>query len=221
MEIINIKQLKNDKINLMAISRLIKKGELGNLGFGFYIKNPHFLKFENDNLMRKINKLLDDFPIIPSRVVFSSISMNFCINQLISSTTYIVEVEKEYLQAAFELLKEKTNCVVLYKPNKEDKINYWQPNIIYIKELFKRGPVNIDGTITIEKLIVDLLFDEDFCSLYSSQDIELAVSTLCANYVVNYKTLLAYATRKNRKKELLNAIWPYIPPDIKEIIKND
>ena len=82
----------------MAISRLAKKEDIRNLGFGYYVKSPVIFHLEHDGVMNKINNLLSLYSFPPKRMVFSSISLNFCINQIISSTTYVVEVEKEYIQ---------------------------------------------------------------------------------------------------------------------------
>ena len=221
MEIITKADLYKAGHYAMSISRLTKKGALGNLGYGFYVENPNNIKFESDEVMSQINSLLDDFPFAPKRMVFSSISLNFCINQLISTTTYVVEVEKEYLQTVFELLKESSKGVVLLKPSRESKINYWKPGAIYVTELFKRSPVNEDGTIAIEKLIVDLLFDEEIYSLYSGKDIDSAIEVLCSGYTINYKTLFSYATRRNRKAKLLERIREYVPKEILEVAEND
>ena len=212
-------KFRKQGLNLMSISRKIKKNEIGNLGFGFYCSNPNLLILEKDLISRKINRLLDGFGFKPERVVFSSISLNFCINQLISSNTYIVEVEKEYIEATFTLLKEKFGDLVLFKPSDNDKALYWEQNKIYVVELFKRSPVNKDGTMTIEKLIVDLLFDKNLSSLYSGKDIESAIEVLCTKYCINYKTLFAYAKRRNRGKELYSYISKYIPSQILELIK--
>ena len=214
-------ELVNQGFNAMSLSRRVKKQELGNLGFGFYIANPKNLKFENDELMQQINRLLDGYPFPPKRVVFSSKSLNFCINQLISASTYLVEVEKEYLQSVFETLKNTVGNVVLFKPSQEEKLNYWKPNAIYVTELYKRSPVNKDGSIAIEKLIFDLLFDEDIYSLYSGSDIEMAIHILCTEYCINYKTLFSYATRKSRKSELLERIENMIPSEILEVLSRD
>lgn len=213
-------QLSLSGLNKMAISRRVHNHTLGNLGYGFFTENPKILKFENDNLMIKINNLMDKFPVPPNRLIFSSISLNFCINQLISTTTYVVEVEKEYLQTIFELLRSNFSNVVLLKPNMNDKINYWAPNSIYIVELFKRSPINKDGTITIEKLVVDLLFDKKIYFLYSGQDIDSAIDILCSKYTINFKTLFAYAARKGKKKQLLDRIRKYIPHEILKMLDN-
>ena len=98
-EIVNIKDLHAKGLNNMAISRLVSKGIVGNLGYGFYVYNPNSFHLDYDETLIKINNLLNEFPIKPHRMIFSSISLNYCINQLISSTTYVVEVEKEYLEA--------------------------------------------------------------------------------------------------------------------------
>ena len=219
-KLITNKDLIKSGLNQMAISRLVNKGKLGNLGYGFYTKNPNYLHLDSDSTTDKINKILDSFPFVPRKVIFSSISLNFCINQLISNTTYIVEVEKEYTQNVFELLKKNFSNTVLLNPTKEDKINYWKPNTIFVVELFKRSPTNKDGSMTIEKLITDLLFDTDIFTLYSGQDIDSAIDVLCSKYTINYKTLFSYATRKNRKTKLLERINKYIPKEIKEIINN-
>lgn len=218
---VTYQDLLNQKINDMAISRRIKKGDLGNIGYGFYVEKPKKLLFEQDETMLRINLLLDKFPISPSRVIFSSKSLNFCINQIIESTTYIIEVEKEYLQSVFELLKNRFNNLVLLKPGEKDKSNYWKPNTIYVEELFKRSPVNKNGTITIEKLIVDLLFSKEISSLYSGPDIESAIDVLCSKYTINYKTLFAYASRKQKREQLIDKIVKYIPEEILMVIQDD
>lgn len=202
----------------MAISRQIRKSIIGNVGYGFYTKTPNLFHIENDGLMERINALLDSFPIKPNRLVFSSISLNFCINQLISSTTYVVEVEKEYIQPVFELLKDSFDNVVLKNPSEKEKIDYWKPNAIYVTELFKRSPINKDGSIKIEKLIVDLLFDKQIYSLFSGKDTRQAIDVLFSKYTINYKTLFSYASRKNKKKELLNIIGNYLPQEIRKIV---
>ncbi len=221
MSIITKTDLFAEGHDAMSISRLTKKGRLGNLGYGFYVDSPTGFKLENDEAMHKINLLLNDFPFVPNRVVFSTISLNFCINQLISGTTYIVEVEREYLHSAFELLKENYEGIVLLKPDRESKINYWRPGAIYLTELFKRSPVNKDGTIAIEKLIVDLLFDKEIYSLYSGEDVDSAIDMLCSKYTINFKTLFSYAARKNRKSQLLARIRRFVPEELLEAIEND
>lgn len=218
---LNYSKIIKPSLNKMTISRLVRGKILGNLGYGFYVENPNPFTLKNDDLMIKINKLIDKFPVSPKRITYSSISLNFCINQQISATTYIVEVEREYLQSVFELIKSNFKNTVLLKPSREDKLNYWEPNSIYVVELFKRSPVNEDGSITIEKLIVDLLFDKDISSLYSGQDVDSAIDILNSKYTINYKTLFAYASRKEKKKQLLERIEKYIPSEILEVIKND
>lgn len=206
----------------MAISRRVKKQELGNCGYGFYQTHPNVLSFDEDAVMIQIHALLKSFPLAPKNVVFCSSSLNFCINQQISSPTYLVEVEKEYLFPVFESLKSIfPNRVILFRPNQEDKLNYWRPGAIYVVELFKRSPLDPNGMMSIEKLVVDLLCDEDLYSFYSGIDIEYALDTLCSRYVINYRTLFAYASRKGKRDLVLKRIRRYIPAEILEIVEDD
>ena len=215
-----LKRLDSD-FSKMTLSRKIAKGEFGNAGYGFYVENPRTFEVEMDETSKKINAELDKFTFPPKRVVFSASSLNFCINQLINSTTYLVEVEKEYLQSVFEMLKKSLSNVILLRPSKQDKMNYWEPDAIYVKELFKRSPVKKDGSIAIEKLIVDLVFDEDLSSLYSGRDVDEALEILLTRYSVNYRKLLAYASRKGLKDRLLERIRWLIPGEILEVVTDD
>lgn len=211
--------LHNQGFNDMKISRLVKSHKLGNLGYGFYIDNPQHFDLEKDAVIKITNTLLNSFPNKPNRVLFSSTSLNNYINQLISSTTYIVEVEKEYIQTVFELLKSKLKNKVLLKPNDDDKHNYWEPGVIYLVELYKRCPVSKDGSIKVETLLVNLLCNKHYYSLYSGQDIESIINTICLNYTIDYKTLISYASRRNKKEDVLNVLSKYIPQEILEVIK--
>ncbi len=217
---VTLKRLNSD-FSKMTLSRKIAKGEIGNAGYGFYADSPRVFESELDGVSKAINAELDTFPFPPKRVIFSAVSLNFCINQLVDSTTYLVEVEREYLLSTFLTLKNHLSNVVLLKPNKQDKMNYWEPGAIYVKELFKRSPVKKDGSIAIEKLIVDLIFDEDLSSLYSGRDIDEALEVLCTRYAVNYRKLFAYASRKGLKDRLLERIRRLIPDEILEVATDD
>lgn len=203
----------------MTISRLVNKASIGNLGYGYYVKDPNYFTLEHDFFEKKINDVLDQIIIKPKRVVFSSKSLNSILNELISFPTYIVEVEKEYIQTVFELLKTKFSNVILLKPSEIEKENYWKPNAIYVYELFKRSPTIQDGSIKIEKLIFDLLFNDNYSSFYSGQDIELMIDKICSTYVINYKTLFSYASRRNKYSELFSKIQSYIPIELLTILK--
>ena len=219
--IMTISELQRVGMYPMAISRSVKKQKLGNYGYGFYQAHPNVLTFDEDTVMAQIHTLLKSFPLPPKNVVFCSSSLNFCINQQISSPTYLVEVEKKYLFSVFESLKSIfPNRVVLFRPNQEDKLNYWRPGAIYVIELFKRGPLDPNGRMSIEKLVVDLLCDEDLYSFYSGIDIEYALDTLCSRYVINYRTLFAYASRKGKRDLVLKRIRQYIPEGILTLLEN-
>lgn len=218
---VTISELQRVGMYPMAVSRRVKKQELGNFGYGFYQAHPNVLAFDEDAVMTQIHALLKSFPLPPKNVVFCSSSLNFCINQQISSPTYLVEVEKEYLFPVFESLKSIfPNHVILFRPNQEDKLNYWRPGAIYVVELFKRSPLDPNGMMSIEKLVVDLLCDEDIYSFYSGIDIEYALDTLCSRYVINYRTLFAYASRKGKPDLVLGRIRPYIPKEILTLLEN-
>lgn len=206
--------------NEMGISRLVKNKKYSKLGYNYFVKySKPYLSFDYNDTMRKIAYILKRFPVKPKFVIFSSISLNFCINQQITSTTYILEIEKDYIDTVFDLLKNSFKNVVLKCPSEKDKIAYWKPNAIYIYPLFSRSPINANGTFSLEKLVVDLLFSHKLSNLYSGNDIKEAIDTLFRKYHVNYMTLFAYAKRRNKEKELYSIINPYMPDVIKEAVR--
>ena len=63
-----------------------------------------------------------------------------------------------------------------------------------------------DKKITIEKLIIDLLYEKTLNKLLDSHQIIVVVTEILNQYMINETKLYAYAERKHKKEELRNLI---------------
>ena len=57
---------------------------------------------------------------------------------------------------------------------------------------------------TIEKLFVDIICDRFLNSFYEGAEVPIMVNNIVTDYVLRYKTIVAYAKRRNAYKNLLN-----------------
>ena len=190
-----------------AFERAKRRGEISSFGYGF-LAAPAIddSSLGLDKTMLRIKKRLDSFLFPPKYSLFSSISLNFCVNHLISHTTYLVEVEKAYLLSAFCLLREEFGNRVLLNPTRDQFVDYWQSGIIVLAPLLSKAPTSKDGSIRVEKLIVDLILPSRASWFYPSADCEMAVESLCTEFAVNFHSLFAYAERKGKAREVLQAL---------------
>ncbi|MGN1075991.1 MAG: hypothetical protein ACI4QP_03400 [Candidatus Enteromonas sp.] len=74
---VTIQELQRTGVNPMAVSRSVKKQQLGNYGYDFYQTHPNVLAFDEDAVMIKIHALLKPssrFPRILPMVRFFAAS---------------------------------------------------------------------------------------------------------------------------------------------------
>lgn len=202
-----------------AFERAHLEGRISSLGYG-YIAIPAWKSFvaEEDEVTRRIHNVLSSFAFPPSHVVFSSLSLNPYINQLIAHPSYIVEVEKEYLQPSFDALRATLKNRVLLNPSEEERVRYYEPGIVCLYPLMSKSPVSKDGTMRVEKLLVDLIVSPRYRSIVSGPDIRQGLSIICNEYAVNYRTLFAYAARKRKVQEVYMALEEIAEEQLKEML---
>jgi len=202
-----------------AFERAHLGGEISSLGYG-YVSVPAMKEFslEGDKTTARIGKTLESFAFPPSRVVFSSVSLNPFINQLIAHPTYVVEIEKDYLEPCFDALRKDLANRVLLNPTAEERTRYAEPGLVCIYPLLSKSPVSKDGSARVEKLLADLVVSSRYRSLYSGMDVEQALRIIVNEYAVNYRTLFAYAARKRKTKEIYAALETVAEGQIKELL---
>ena len=202
-----------------AFERAHLGGRISSLGFD-YIAIPamHAWHLEGDETTDRIHKTLESFAFPPSHGILSSASLNPFINQLIAHPEYVVEVDKPYLEAAFDALRGTMKNRLLLNPSPEERSRYYEPGIISLYPLMSKSPVSKEGIQRVEKLLVDLIASPRYRCLYSGADIEQALKIIVNEYAVNYRTLFAYASRKRKIDEVYSALENAAGGQIKEML---
>jgi len=158
-----------------------------------------------------IDILTTMFPAIKA-VVFESTILNEWVNHLISRNVLFVEVEKYYMRNVFIALQENIQTTILLKPSLDDYYLYASDATIIVSNLITQAPIQKDSyDIRIEKLLVDIFANELLKEFIGDDDIEALLDDIFSTYVVNSKTVLAYAKRRKMEDEMRIVLQGFIP----------
>lgn len=197
-------QTKSTTVNWRIYS-LVQKGVLQRIGRGKFsfgksnIYNPE-ISHRLHTLYKTIHK---KFPFTSVCVWHTSVFNEFMHHQA-GKFYYLVEVEKESVEAIFYFLKEKKNTVFL-NPNREIIDMYIPENkdVYIVKRLVSEAPVqkiNEISTITLEKILVDLFCDETLFSSQQGSEMRTIFNEALCKYTVNHSKMLRYANRRKKKE---------------------
>lgn len=188
------------------IFTLKDKGVITNAARGVYTLNAKrdFEPAISDDLKEVFDIVKAAFPY--AEYCFSDTAwFNDLLVHQVLKTVIILEVEKDTAMSVFNFLSEQGKGV-FYEPDSQTLEFYVQTVIrpVIVKQLISQAPLNKEHEITIprlEKLLVDLVTEKE---LYNSQHSELdhIYSTVKKIYNINQSSLLRYAGRRNRRKEV-------------------
>ena len=157
------------------------------------------------------NKIKQYYPYIDT-IIYESNLLNEWVNHQISKNVVFVQVEKDFTDYIYRMLKEKTKLNILLKPDKKEFYLNDENNSVVITNLITQSPkVKNTYNIKIEKLIVDLYSKDLITEFISMNEYESVIEQIYRSYVVNSKTLLGYAKRRNVEDKVFQAIKDYLP----------
>lgn len=197
-----------------VIYQLVKEGLITKLDSKNYIKG-HLKKYNpsyDSEIKLKIEKLLKNvFPEL-TIVVYESTMLNEWLNHQVARNVTFVEVDKFYTQNVFQEIKQELRQTVLLNPKVDDYYTYAENDMVVIGNLITQAPKNKNSfNIRLEKLIVDLFSSDLITEFISHSEYENLLESLFKDYLINTKTLIAYAKRRNLLQEVLKHIAKYIP----------
>ena len=157
----------------------------------------------------KIGKLIAGaFPFIKTSVFDGQVLADFQ-HHISSNNLIYIEVDREAMESVFHWLKGEGYAAYL-NPNKDfvyDNIDVSKDALI-VKPLISESPLTeIRGVQTprIEKILVDILCDDDMDYLHGSEWYYI-FDHIINTYSVNRSALLRYASRRNAKDKIENAL---------------
>ena len=195
-----------------VIYQLVKEGTITKVDNHFFYKG--FLrKYKQKNMStikRRISDLLKkNYPDIDA-VIYESTILNEWLNHQITQNVIFVEVEKYFMGPIFEYLKNELNIPILINPSVGDYYRYVVDNIIIVTQLITQTPKTKHGyDIKIEKLIVDLYANNLLKEFVSEDEHSNILQSMYQTYVVNNKTILAYAKRRNLENVVKEDVAEY------------
>ena len=191
-----------------VIHRLVTKGIISKINHKQFIKGVKKLyqqKFNSQDTNKIIDLINKDYPNIKI-VVYESTLLNEWVNQQISRKTIFVEVEKYYMADVFRSIYDNVSNRVLLNPKTEDFYLYTN-DLIVVNALVTQAPINSEKrTIKIEKLIVDLFTKDLITEFVNEDEKEEVVQSIIKSYIVNEKTLYAYAKRRSNLEKVKKTI---------------
>ena len=192
------------------IYNLVNRGILLRIGKGkFRLGKGSLYIPEVDNRFIRISRLIKEkFPFIHYCIWGSSSLIEFG-HHIPKTNLILVDAERDSMESVFYTLKEEFTTV-FHKPGKglfDNYINDLQKPII-VRSLVSEAPlqtIKMIPTLTLEKLLVDALVDEEF-EFLKGNEINHIYRNAFERYSVNISKLIRYADRKRKKPEILHIL---------------
>ncbi|MCX6326030.1 MAG: hypothetical protein NT144_05190 [Bacteroidia bacterium] len=195
------------------VYKLVDNGIIVRIGRGkFKLGKGSFYFPEVDNRIIRINKFIKEkFPYI-QYCIWGSYSMIEFGHHIPKTNIIFVDADRDSTESVYHSLKEEYRDV-FYKPGKDLLSNYINDlkSVIIARPLVSEAPLQIIKnvpTITIEKLLVDALVDEEFGFLKGNEIIHVFENAF-ERYILNISKMIRYSDRKRKKPELLQILNNY------------
>jgi hypothetical protein len=136
----------------------------------------------------------------------------------------IVEVEKDAVETVFHFLRDGGIRNVFLDPQEKEIEKYISDleNAIVILPLISKSPIQKikgAGTITLEKLLVDLFSNKQLFYAYQGSELSHIYNNAYRRYAIDFTRLASYAARRGKDADLVKFIS--LKTDIPKDILND
>lgn len=180
-----------------ALGVLTQEKKIFGLGYGYYKRlTKPFNKLES---WKPSKKLLDVTKSITRAKPFCIYSIEALASALRIEEfrkATVLETPKDLTFPLYYELHNSNSRRAMLSPSNRDLEMYFEDGGIVIKKLFSKAPCQSNGSITIEKLIVDLLCDSFLNFAFPTEDLTSKVSYLISRYDFKVSTVMNYAKRR-------------------------
>jgi len=195
----NIHNLKNKHI-ISAVSR-----DLFTLQY-----KPVFIPNISERDYKTFSKIQKQFPTLKCCIWSTQIINEFMLHIPAQSVT-IVQVEKEAIEPVYDFLKEQEQNVFIQPEEKEiERYVFKNESAIVLESLVTKSPVqqaNKATTVTLEKLIIDLISNQKLFSPFQGSEMIHILNTAYNRYSIHFTTLFHYAKRRGKEIELTELLY--------------
>ena len=194
------------------LREMVKNQILFKLGRGIYTSKSVAIKEYEPHLRSEAlkvgSKIEKAFPLLTISI-FDGQNLSDFQHHLSSNNAIYVEVDRDAMEAVFHFLKKEGYSVYL-NPDKEfmyDNIEL-DADVLIVKPLITESPlIEYKGVKTpkLEKILVDIVCDGDLDYLQGIEWHYMLANAL-GRYSVNRTNMLRYASRRNVKEKVADAI---------------
>jgi len=123
----------------------------------------------------------------------------------------LVEAEATVAESVFYFLKDENYKNVFINPDSNvlERYVYEQQESIVVKQLVTKAPLKKENKITIpalEKILTDLFLERTLFTPFQGSELIHIYNHVFMQYSMNITTMLAYARRRNKERELYEFI---------------
>jgi hypothetical protein len=215
-DLFNVFRTENRELNNSSfrwiLYNLLQEQKVFRTDYNTYvIEKPYILPIYKPHYTGKARALMEmlekRYPEL-AFVVFESALLNEFLNHQIAQNTIYVQVEKDVSSYIFDMIQEKYNGNVLYKPDKKEFDKYWTRDCVVVLDLISQPPLSKDNPheITPEKLLIDIIAEKSIAATFSPSEIPYIYNHIMRTYRVEKRKMNRYAGRRGKKTQLKKII---------------
>jgi len=205
----------NDKLSKKAITwrirRLVEQGGIYKVHRGMYsIEAPHEAMYvpKPSSTLKAISKDMNKhFPLV-NHCTWQFSLLNEFAQHLLNKDTLLLEVPTDLLNDVFDHFQGSSKRTIVKSGLNNNKVALnFNTKLMVVKELVSEAPIiQVGGvyTISLEKLIVDLVVDDAVFENVLEAEKKTIIKNVTDKYIINMGTLKRYANRRNA--------WPKVKP---------
>jgi hypothetical protein len=170
------------------------------------VYKPPFQPKIGETECKLFSKIKKQFPTLQFCIWSSQIVSEFMLHIPAKFIT-VLQIEKEAIEPVCDYLKTQKYRNIFIQPDAKEIDRYVYDNdaAIVLQSLVTNAPIQIISavaTVTLEKLIVDLLSDKKLFVAFQGQELVHIVNTAYNRYLVDFTKLFRYAKRRRKEIEL-------------------
>ena len=166
---------------------------------------PIFIPNISEIGCKTFSKIHKQFPTLNCCIWATQIINEFMLHIPAQSVT-VLQVEKEAIEPIYDFLKEQKQNVFIQPEEKEiERYVFKNESAIVLESLVTKSPVqqvNKIVTVTLEKLIIDLISNQKLFAPFQGSEMIHILNTAYNRYSIHFTTLFHYAKRRGKETEL-------------------
>ena len=198
----------SDEYLSFIIQNLIASGDIIRKGRGIYCladqNRPPFHCRPDDEIKEWKESLTSSFPFV-SFCFWNVRDIVPLMHDVPNLRMTVINCDKPAIRNVAEALSSLTDKLVLREPGWDMVAEFaYGRDLVIVTPLVSRAPIDLYENIpspTLEKILVDILCEGQYHYLEGAEAVSI-YGTALSDYRMNRKTLLAYASRRNRRKEV-------------------